>query len=45
MTISSNLVVKEKKAEDGKNILLCDMQIQDQDGSPCVRGSAEIVVP
>lgn len=45
MTISSNLVVKEKKAEGGKNILLCDMQIQDQDGSPCVRGSAEIVVP
>ena len=38
MTISSNLAVKEKKG----NILLCDMQIQDQDGKPCVRGSAEI---
>ena len=38
MTISSNMVVKEKKG----NILACDMQIQDQDGNPCVRGSAEI---
>jgi acyl dehydratase len=40
MTISSNLVVKEKKG----NTLVCDMQIQDQNGNPCVRGSAEIPV-
>jgi acyl dehydratase len=45
MTISSNLVVKEKKTEAGKNILVCDMQIQDQDAGPCVRGTAEIIVP
>lgn len=40
MTISSNLVVKEKNG----NTLVCDMQIQDQDGKPCVRGSVEIPV-
>jgi acyl dehydratase len=45
MTISSKLVVKDKKTEGGKNILVCDMQIQDQDGNPCVRGTAEIIVP
>ncbi len=41
MTISSNLVVKEKT----DNSLVCDMQIQDQDGNACARGSAEIIVP
>ncbi len=39
MTISSSLVVKEKKASS----LVCDMQILDQDGAPCVRGTAEIM--
>ena len=29
-TIASNLVVKEKKTEGGKNILVCDMKIQNQ---------------
>ena len=41
MTISSNLVVKEKK----ENSLVCDMLINDQDGAPCVRGTVEIVAP
>ena len=45
MTISSNLVVREKKSENGKNIVVCDMQIQDQTGAPCVRGTAEIIIP
>jgi acyl dehydratase len=45
MTISNNLVVKDKKTENGKNILVCDLQIQDQNGNPCVRGTAEIIVP
>ena len=40
MTISSNMVVKEVKG----STLVCDMQIQDQDGNPCVRGTAEIPV-
>ncbi len=40
MTISSNLVVKEVQG----NSLVCDMQIQDQDGNPCVRGTAVIPV-
>ncbi len=40
MTISSNLVVQEKKA----NSLVCEMQIKDQDGNPCVRGTTEIPV-
>jgi oxepin-CoA hydrolase/3-oxo-5,6-dehydrosuberyl-CoA semialdehyde dehydrogenase len=40
MTISSNLVVQEKKG----NTLACEMQIKDQDGKPCVRGTAEIPV-
>lgn len=44
MTISSNLVVQEKKAIGGKNILVCEMQIQDQAGNACVRGTAEVVV-
>ena len=39
MTISSSLKVTEKQA----GAVVCDMQIVDQDGKPCVRGSA--VVP
>ena len=42
-TIVSNLVVKEKKTEGGKNILVCDMKIQNKDGGDCAMGSAEIV--
>jgi len=38
MTISSVLTVKEKK----DTVLVCDMVIQDQNGNPCVRGTAEI---
>lgn len=38
MTISSVLTVKEKNG----NALMCDMVIQDQDGNPCVRGTASI---
>jgi acyl dehydratase len=38
MTITSDLKVKEK-TDTG---LVCDMQILDQDGKPCVRGSVEI---
>jgi len=41
MTISSSLTVKEK-LDDG---LLCDMQINDQDGKPCVKGTVKIVAP
>ncbi len=41
-TILSNLVVKEKKSEGGRNILVCDMKIQNKDGGDCVMGSAEI---
>ena len=44
-TILSNLVVKEKKSEGGKNILVCDMKIQNKDGGDCVMGSAEILCP
>jgi len=42
-TIASNLVVKEKKTEGGKNILVCDMKIQEKEKGDCVIGSAEIV--
>ena len=42
-TILSNLVVKEKKSEGGKNILACDMKIQNKDGGDCVMGTAEIL--
>jgi hypothetical protein len=38
MTITSDLKVKEKTS----NGLVCDMQILDQDGKPCVRGTVEI---
>lgn len=40
MTITSELKVKDKK----DNTLFCDMQILDQDGNTCVRGSAEIII-
>jgi acyl dehydratase len=43
--ISSELTVKEKKSEGGKNILVCDMKIKNKDGSDCVMGSAELVIP
>ena len=41
--IVSSLVVKEKKTDGGKNILVCDMKIQNKDGGDCAMGSAEIV--
>ena len=44
-TIASNLVVKEKKTEGGRNILVCDMKIQNQQGGDCVLGTAEIACP
>jgi acyl dehydratase len=44
-TIVSNLVVKEKKTEGGKNILVCDMKIQNKDGGDCAMGSTVIVCP
>lgn len=44
-TIQSKLVVKDKKAEGGKNILVCDMFISNDKGTDCVKGTAEIVVP
>lgn len=44
-TISSDLVVKEKKTEGGRNILVCDMKIKNKDGSDCVIGSAELIIP
>ena len=40
MTISSDLTVTEKKGDD----LVCDMQVVDQNGGPCVRGTVEIVM-
>ncbi len=40
MTISSSLVVKEKQA----GAVVCDMQIVDQDGNPCVKGAATVPV-
>ena len=43
-TIASNLVVKEKKTEGGKNILVCDIIIANAAGN-CVLGTAEIIVP
>ena len=42
-TITSTLVVKDKKTEGGKNILVCDMVITNDKGTGCVKGSAEIV--
>ena len=44
-TIQSKLVVKDKKTEGGKNILVCDMFISNDTGTDCVKGTAEIVVP
>lgn len=44
-TIQSKLVVKDKKTEGGKNILVCDMFISNDKGTDCVKGTAEIVVP
>jgi acyl dehydratase len=38
MTITSGLTVKEK-TDTG---LVCDMQISDQDGKPCVRGTVVV---
>ncbi len=43
-TITSNLVVKEKKTDGGKNILVCDMTIANAAGN-CVIGTTEIIVP
>jgi acyl dehydratase len=42
-TITSKLVVKDKKTEGGKNILVCDMLITNDKGTDCVKGSAETV--
>lgn len=39
MTISSDLTVNEKTDD----ALVCDMQIVDQDGKPCVKGSVKIM--
>ena len=44
-TIQSKLVVKDKKTEGGKNILVCDMFVSNDKGTDCVKGTAEIVVP
>ena len=44
-TIQSKLVVKDKKTEGGKNILVCDMFISNDKGTDCVKGTAEIVAP
>ena len=41
--IVSSLVVKEKKTDGGKNILVCDMKIQNKDGGDCAMGTAEIL--
>jgi acyl dehydratase len=43
--IQRKLVVKDKKTEGGKNILVCDMFISNDKGTDCVKGTAEIVVP
>ncbi len=43
--ISSELIVKEKKTDGGKNILVCDMKIKNQEGKDCVLGTAELVIP
>ncbi len=37
-------LVKEKKTEGGKNILMCDMTIANAAGN-CVIGTTEIIVP
>jgi acyl dehydratase len=42
-TITSKLVVKDKKTEGGKNILVCDLLITNDKGTDCVKGSAETV--
>lgn len=39
MTISNKLTVKEKTSSSA----VCDMEIVDQTGAPCVRGTTEIV--
>jgi len=44
-TINVELVVKDKKTEGGKNILVCDMFVSNDKGTDCVKGTAEIVVP
>ena len=41
MTISSDLKVREMKG----NNAVCDMQVVDQNGAPCVRGTVEIAMP
>ena len=40
MTISSDLKVKDKQGND----LMCDMQVVDQNGAPCVRGTVKIAL-
>lgn len=44
-TIQSKLVVKDKKMEGGKTILVCDMFVSNDKGTDCVKGMAEIVEP
>jgi len=44
-TIQSKLVVKDKKTEGGKTILVCDMFVSNDKGTDCVKGMAEIVEP
>jgi hypothetical protein len=41
MTISSKLTAKEKKGAT----VVCDMEIVDQAGNPCVKGTAAVPLP
>lgn len=45
MTITDSLTVKEKKTDGGRNVLVCDMAIKNQNEKDCVIGTVEIVMP
>lgn len=44
-TISSKMVVTDKKTEGGKHILVCDIFVSNDKGTDCIKGTGEIVIP
>jgi acyl dehydratase len=44
-TIESKLTVKDTKTEGGKTVLVCDLAIENDKGTACVKGTAEIPLP
>jgi acyl dehydratase len=44
-TIQSKLTVKDTKTEGGKTVLVCDLAIENDKGTACVKGTAAIPLP